>query len=106
MSALQEAIALLTECHINVDNSGLLKRITKFLVKAADLEVSANWQPVERYDSLVVKPKLALFRFEPVAPSNGRRGLMLGEHFELSRRFGSRNCTHFMVIPIIPKEQQ
>jgi hypothetical protein len=31
MKAMKEAIALLSECQINVDNSGLLKRITAFV---------------------------------------------------------------------------
>lgn len=36
MTHLQEAISLLTECQINVDDNGLLRRITKFLMRVED----------------------------------------------------------------------
>jgi len=42
MTHLQEAIALLTECQINVDNSGLLKRITLFLARAGDAATASG----------------------------------------------------------------
>lgn len=48
MTPLQEAIALLTECQINVDNSGLLKRITLFLDNS---EKEESMTPLERYSA-------------------------------------------------------
>jgi hypothetical protein len=61
-----------------------------------------DWQPIEVYDALKVKPKMAVFRFEPVPSKNGR-GLSLPEHFEMKRTFGSRVCTHFVELPQIQK---
>lgn len=60
-----------------------------------------NWQTIDTYDNLKIKPKLALFWFEGVAPSRGSQGkYSLSPMAHLSRVFGSRICTHWIEIPI------
>lgn len=57
-----------------------------------------DWQPIAVYDNLKVKPKRAAFRF---APESGTRsgGFVMGEVVELTRRFGTRTCTHWTALP-------
>ena len=56
----------------------------------------SDWQPIETYDKLTRKPKLAVFRFASVANSRNE----MDEVYQLRRTYGFRTCTHWM--PFIP----
>ena len=58
----------------------------------------SDWQPIEIYDKLKRKPKLAVFRFAPVPPAR----LGLDETYEMARRYGNRVCTHWMSLQPLP----
>jgi len=61
-----------------------------------------KWQPIETYDKLKKKPKLAVFWFKE---SSAGRNITLYATPYLSRSMGSRICTHWMPLPDAPKEQ-
>jgi hypothetical protein len=61
-----------------------------------------NWQPIETYDALKIKPKFAVFY---VARSDAGR-LKLAARVEGTRTFGMRNVTHWMPLPDAPTGEQ
>ena len=60
-----------------------------------------EWKPIETYDKLKTKPKLALFWFEELKP-RWANGIGLNACANLSRQMGSRVCTHWMPLPDAP----
>jgi hypothetical protein len=58
-----------------------------------------NWQPIETYDALKKKPKLAAFYFVAEGTVRGRSGPRLFFTVQLTRNFGSRVCTHWCPLP-------
>lgn len=61
-----------------------------------------EWQPIETYDALGIKPKHAVFFFEATKPTR-RAGYVLDALIETKRYFGFRVCTHWMPLPPPPK---
>ena len=56
-----------------------------------------EWQPIETYDKLKVKPRYAVFYFEATGGRNPR-----DETMQFTRSYGSRNCTHWINLPNPP----
>lgn len=62
-----------------------------------------EWQPVQTYDALNVKPKLAVFYFEAThedSRGNNKRAATI----QTTRTYGYRICTHWLELPQLPKE--
>lgn len=60
-----------------------------------------NWRPIETYDQMKRKPRLAVFWFSAV-PATRPGGFGLDACANLSRTMGSRTCTHWMPLPEAP----
>jgi hypothetical protein len=62
-----------------------------------------NWQPIETYDAMKKKPKLAAFYFKGEGTlrkaTRGRTPFKLEPAVALSRVFGLRTCTHWCPLP-------
>jgi len=58
----------------------------------------SEWQPIETYDALEKKPKLAIFRFRPQKSNRHNGGFTLPETYEKTRYFGIRTATHWIEI--------
>ena len=59
-----------------------------------------KWEPIETYDKLKRKPKMAVFWFKE---AQAGRSVVLYATPYLSRTMGSRICTHWMRLPDPPE---
>jgi hypothetical protein len=65
----------------------------------------SEWQPIETYDKLKRKPKLAVFWFAEEVHKT-RSDLNLKGMARLERRAGFRTCILWMPLPEPPKEPE
>lgn len=61
-----------------------------------------EWQPIATYDVLVKKPANAVFVFKEVRDERGRN--YLAGTIELTRIYGSRKATLWILLPPVPKD--
>jgi hypothetical protein len=58
-----------------------------------------NWQPIETYDALKKKPKLAAFYFAAEGTMRGSNRPKWSATVQFTRVYGFRICTHWCPLP-------